>query len=662
MGSPLIWGGNGALNLQQGGINLQNGDQLRNNGAKNYLVNPVAETGTTTGWSLGNVTLTSNLPTGTPTFGSGASGNLALTATSTTPLSGAYSFSYASSAATTAGNFLASDAFTVDTADLGKVLSFSFYYKATSNPSNGNWSGTTSNSFAVAIYDVTAGGANWLIPVGIFNIIQSSGTGICSGSFQSSVTAGQQYRIVIYNANATAGAITLYFDQFVLGPAAFTSANSPVVARAHVSSGASTTSGNPFNFDVVDYDTTGSISTGATTWKFTAPVTGYYNVTCDLYLGATSTNLAVYKNASVFAGFITSISGANPGGGSTIVYCNAGDTLDIRSPNATATPASLSGLSVAQCNHVSIFLIQSSGVGPAGQVVAASYWVSSNFAASSTTPINFDSKEFDTNLAVTTSSTAWKFTAPVTGYYQITAGGLATGGSGTTLIAYKNGTKYKVLGGIAPTSGSAGAACGVIFLNSGDYLDFRPNISCTFSGGALNTDPTTTINIALIQGPSSPAQSGTMTYGVAQNSTSGTAIDFVNIPAGINQLTVAFFQVSTNGTTVPQIQFTTAAGNITTGYAVIGTGFGSGASSNSYTTGFSLGDTAAAGNALSGTMVFTRVSGNNWIGQGVMYRASTPTGIICAGSIALSATLTGIHIHAGGTDTFDAGIINISYQ
>lgn len=174
------------------------------------------ELGSTIGWSLGVVgTLTNGIPTGTPTFGSGASGNLNISTVSSGQLSGSYSLSYTSSAATTQGDMLASDAFYIDSSDQAKVLTWKFYYKATTNPGNANWSGTSSNSFGVAIWDVD--NSVWVANTGNFGMTQSSGVGICTGSFQTSTNA-TQYRLVVYNANATSGAVTVYFDDFFVGP------------------------------------------------------------------------------------------------------------------------------------------------------------------------------------------------------------------------------------------------------------------------------------------------------------------------------------------------------------------------------------------------------------------------------------------------------------
>jgi hypothetical protein len=55
------------------------------------------------------------------------------------------------------------------------------------------------------------------------------------------------------------------------------------------------------------------------------------------------------------------------------------------------------------------------------QTAHASYWVSSNFTASSTVPINYDSKEYDVENCVTTSATAWKYTAKYAGVYEVEA-------------------------------------------------------------------------------------------------------------------------------------------------------------------------------------------------------------------------------------------------
>lgn len=194
---------------------------LATSSLKNYVVNGDAETSSslTTGWSLGTIgTLTNGLPTGIPTFGSGASGNLTLSVVTSGALAGSNSFSYASSAATTQGNMMASNAYTISLEDQAKVLAVKIYYKAQVNPSNANWSGTNLNSFAWAVQDVT--NSSWLSSTGNFNFVQSSGVGICTGTVQTNSNT-LQIRLCIYNANATSGAATLYLDDIYVGPQTF---------------------------------------------------------------------------------------------------------------------------------------------------------------------------------------------------------------------------------------------------------------------------------------------------------------------------------------------------------------------------------------------------------------------------------------------------------
>src|SRR5208282_747168 len=96
-----------------------------------------------------------------------------------------------------------------------KVLTVKFYYTASSGASNCNFSGTSSNSFAWAIYDVT--NSSWLTSAGNFNLVQSSGCGYVTGTCQTNATTAN-IRLVVYNANATSGAATITLDGFYVGP------------------------------------------------------------------------------------------------------------------------------------------------------------------------------------------------------------------------------------------------------------------------------------------------------------------------------------------------------------------------------------------------------------------------------------------------------------
>ncbi len=185
-------------------------------GIVNYIPNAEFEDNTTNGWSLGTTgTLTNAIPTGSPTFGSGASGNLSIAAASSAQIRGGFYMTYVSSAATTAGNMVHTNSIALNVADQAKVLTFKFYYRATTNPTNANWSGTSSNSLGVAVYDTT--NSVWLPVAGNFAMTQSTGIGIATGTVQTGSSTGN-IRFCVYNANATSGAVTVDFDDIYLGP------------------------------------------------------------------------------------------------------------------------------------------------------------------------------------------------------------------------------------------------------------------------------------------------------------------------------------------------------------------------------------------------------------------------------------------------------------
>ncbi len=147
----------------------------------------------------------------------------------------------------------------------------------------------------------------------------------------------------------------------------------------------------------------------------------------------------------------------------------------------------------------------------------------------------------------------------------------------------------------------------------------------------------------------------------AKATTSGTSIDFTGIPTWAKKITVMFNGVSTTGTSATIIQL--GSGSITTtGYVGSATTFiaGTGFNSASYTSGIATaGSTTTAADARTGQMILTNVSGNIWVGSVPLTSTATTTNI-GAGSITLSGTLDRLRlITAGGTDTFDAGSVNI---
>lgn len=148
----------------------------------------------------------------------------------------------------------------------------------------------------------------------------------------------------------------------------------------------------------------------------------------------------------------------------------------------------------------------------------------------------------------------------------------------------------------------------------------------------------------------------------AQASTSGTSIDFTSIPAGVKRVTVMFAGVSTSGSSKIQIQLGTGSTTYTTsGYNAFEINVSATPSTTTASTGFTFSSTTAA-NLIYGTVTFTAVGSNTWTCWGGAGQNSTNSSML-AGSIALAATLTAVRITTvNGTDTFDAGSINILYE
>ena len=160
--------------------------------------------------------------------------------------------------------------------------------------------------------------------------------------------------------------------------------------------------------------------------------------------------------------------------------------------------------------------------------------------------------------------------------------------------------------------------------------------------------------------------SSVLTSATAQNSTSGTSIDFTGIPSWVKRITVMFNGVSVSGTSSPLIQLGDSGGIENTGYSSISTGSVSGAATVSSTS--TAGYIATSGNAanvLYGSVVLTTISSNLWVASGVLGSSASGTNVTTqiTGAKSLSATLDRVRITTvNGTDTFDAGSINIMYE
>lgn len=156
----------------------------------------------------------------------------------------------------------------------------------------------------------------------------------------------------------------------------------------------------------------------------------------------------------------------------------------------------------------------------------------------------------------------------------------------------------------------------------------------------------------------SPASTGTVSGTITV-----VGVDFLNIPTGVKRITVMFNGVSVSGTSVIQVQI--GSGSITTtGYVSAASILSNTTVSSSVTSGFALLQQNAATYAHSGHAVITNISSNIWVQSGVFSNSNTAAFTSTSGgNISLGGTLDRIRITTvNGTDTFDAGSINILYE
>jgi hypothetical protein len=203
----------------------------------------------------------------------------------------------------------------------------------------------------------------------------------------------------------------------------------------------------------------------------------------------------------------------------------------------------------------------------------------------------------------------------------------------------------------------------------------------TFPAGGVGNPTSTVVGISDTQTLTnktltSPTISGTpvlgatlLTSGTAVASTSGTSIDFTGLPSWVKRIVVMFNAVSLSGNSTFRIQLGTGATPTytTSGYVTFGVTFSaSGLGAATDTGGFPIGQnqTAAGVTTYGGNCMITNVTGNTWSYMAMCGGSSTTNGgLLGGGSVPLGAVLTAVRVTTiNGTDTFDAGSINIQYE
>lgn len=186
------------------------------------------------------------------------------------------------------------------------------------------------------------------------------------------------------------------------------------------------------------------------------------------------------------------------------------------------------------------------------------------------------------------------------------------------------------------------------------YIKVNGTTAATLTTSGITGNLTGNVTGSLTQG-------GSLTFATAQTA-SGTAVNFTGIPSWAKRITVMFNGVSTSGTSSYLIQLGTSGGIENSGYLGAASTITSAVATTANSTGFMFVRNPAAIEAYSGMSIISSMSSNIWSQFGV---TGTPTVATTnsGGSKTLSGTLDRIRITTvNGTDTFDAGTINISYE
>ena len=186
---------------------------------------------------------------------------------------------------------------------------------------------------------------------------------------------------------------------------------------------------------------------------------------------------------------------------------------------------------------------------------------------------------------------------------------------------------------------------GAVQVGGSDAITISTGLNTTFAGTVTSST-----------GALYPLSSGT-----AVASTSGTSIDFTGIPATAKRVTVMFNGVSTSGTSNYQIQLGSTTFS-TSGYLGSTSAFGGAATA--FSAGILFCVSPSVGTTIYGTVTLSLISANIWAAGVTTARGDAAQPMTGGGnSPNLAGILDRVRITTvNGTDTFDAGSINILWE
>jgi len=145
---------------------------------------------------------------------------------------------------------------------------------------------------------------------------------------------------------------------------------------------------------------------------------------------------------------------------------------------------------------------------------------------------------------------------------------------------------------------------------------------------------------------------------------SGTTIDFSSIPSWVKRIKIMFSALSFNGAAHGLVRL--GSGSLVTSGYVSGSNFlyGGTSSGNITSTAGCIVYMGSAANTITGTIDVSLLTANTWVASGVhVFDNNRSIQGFTAGKVTLSGALDMLRVmSSNGTDTFDSGDVNISYE
>ncbi len=225
--------------------------------------------------------------------------------------------------------------------------------------------------------------------------------------------------------------------------------------------------------------------------QFTVPVAGDYLIGCNIpWTTSPSHSTYVFLNGSSSFELGHSASTDTTRGTCLLHNLKVGNIISFRDGTLTT--------SANTDKRTWITRIAGPNQIAASETIAATYYCSTNQSATTSAPINFDTKatnEGDSHSSVTTGA-GWRFTSKSARLYSVDVyAGPTTSVSGTLNI-YKSGSLYKSI--CSYVSGSYASGSTKVKLLADEYIEIRPSASHSFTGGSATAQGTAYISITSV--------------------------------------------------------------------------------------------------------------------------------------------------------------------